>query len=130
MAQLARSEASRDAARANQLEGILATTTRKAFENTSNSGFLKLSHHDNVDVSKLLVRPAAPLAPTEVTEKMELKPIVTRFIKGDLPSLDQLLQDMFGDVVPDEVEDVLGDLLDDIFGNQPADQPAGGSGGS
>jgi polysaccharide biosynthesis transport protein len=37
MAQLARSEASRDAARANQLEGILATTTRKAFENTSNS---------------------------------------------------------------------------------------------
>ena len=37
MAQLARSEAARDAARASQLGGILASTTRKAFENTSNS---------------------------------------------------------------------------------------------
>lgn len=37
MAQLARSEAARDAARAGQLEGILSGITRKAYENTKNS---------------------------------------------------------------------------------------------
>ncbi len=49
---------------------------------------------------------------------------------GDLPSLDQLLEDLFGDVVPEEVENALGDLLGDLFGDQPADQPAGESGGA
>ncbi|MDP2345130.1 MAG: proline dehydrogenase family protein [Deltaproteobacteria bacterium] len=62
----------------------MAYLVRRLLENTSNSGFLKLSHHDNVDVSKLLVRPAGPLAPTEATEKMERKPVLNRFVKGDV----------------------------------------------
>ncbi len=61
----------------------MAYLVRRLLENTSNSGFLKLSHHDNVDVSKLLVRPSAPLAPNEQTEKMERMPLPA---KGDLRS--------------------------------------------
>ena len=65
----------------------MAYLVRRLLENTSNSGFLKLSHHDNVDVSKLLVRPSSSLGslpPGEQTEKMERKPVLNRFMKGDL----------------------------------------------
>ncbi len=37
----------------------MAYLVRRLLENTSNAGFLKLSHHDNVDVKKLMVPPTA-----------------------------------------------------------------------
>ncbi len=40
-----------------QLLPGMAYLVRRLLENTSNSGFLKLSHHDHVDVQKLMQRP-------------------------------------------------------------------------
>jgi delta 1-pyrroline-5-carboxylate dehydrogenase len=35
----------------------MAYLVRRLLENTSNSGFLKISHHDNVDVGRLMSAP-------------------------------------------------------------------------
>lgn len=60
----------------------MAYLVRRLLENTSNAGFLKLSHHDNVDVAKLLVRPAAAAAATEP----EKKATALRFTRGNVLS--------------------------------------------
>jgi len=56
----------------------MAYLVRRLLENTSNSGFLKLSHHDNVDVRKLLVAPQPPATPRQIAP--------SRLIKGDVTS--------------------------------------------
>ena len=45
------------------LPGV-AYLVRRLLENTSNSGFLRLSHHDGVDVAQLLAAPGAATPPT------------------------------------------------------------------
>src|SRR4051794_29028303 len=55
----------------------MAYLVRRLLENTSNSGFLKISHHDGVDVSKLM----APPRPGNNGQVLERK-----FKRGDLSS--------------------------------------------
>ncbi|HEY4223991.1 MAG TPA: bifunctional proline dehydrogenase/L-glutamate gamma-semialdehyde dehydrogenase, partial [Myxococcota bacterium] len=54
----------------------MAYLVRRLLENTSNSGFLKLSHHDGVDVKKLM-QPPAPVGVNERAPPMK---------RGDLTS--------------------------------------------
>jgi RHH-type proline utilization regulon transcriptional repressor/proline dehydrogenase/delta 1-pyrroline-5-carboxylate dehydrogenase len=58
----------------------MAYLVRRLLENTSNAGFLKLSHHDHVDVAQLMQAPA-PAAPKTATPTIAARPVMTR---GDL----------------------------------------------
>lgn len=59
----------------------MAYLVRRLLENTSNAGFLKLSHHDNVDVRKLMVAPAVT-PPNKPAEKKSA--LTTRFVNCSL----------------------------------------------
>jgi len=61
----------------------MAYLVRRLLENTSNAGFLKLSHHDNVDVKKLL---AAPVAESADLEKAKRQSGASKLVRGDLSS--------------------------------------------
>ena len=60
----------------------MAYLVRRLLENTSNSGFLKLSHHDHVDMGKLLARPTADAAALEKANNATK----SKLVKGDLSS--------------------------------------------
>jgi RHH-type proline utilization regulon transcriptional repressor/proline dehydrogenase/delta 1-pyrroline-5-carboxylate dehydrogenase len=58
----------------------MAYLVRRLLENTSNAGFLKLSHHDHVDMGKLLGRPVADAAAVEKASNATR----SKLVKGDL----------------------------------------------
>jgi RHH-type proline utilization regulon transcriptional repressor/proline dehydrogenase/delta 1-pyrroline-5-carboxylate dehydrogenase len=58
----------------------MAYLVRRLLENTSNAGFLKLSHHDHVDMGKLLARPVADAAAVDKATQATKSKIV----RGDL----------------------------------------------
>ena len=60
----------------------MAYLVRRLLENTSNAGFLKLSHHDHVDMGKLLARPAADAAAVEKASNATK----SKLVKGDVTS--------------------------------------------
>jgi RHH-type proline utilization regulon transcriptional repressor/proline dehydrogenase/delta 1-pyrroline-5-carboxylate dehydrogenase len=60
----------------------MAYLVRRLLENTSNAGFLKLSHHDHVDMGKLLGRPVADTAAVEKANNATK----SKLVKGDLNS--------------------------------------------
>ncbi len=61
----------------------MAYLVRRLLENTSNSGFLKLSHHDNVDVSKLL---KAPAADADAAARAAAQQATPKLVRGDVTS--------------------------------------------
>jgi RHH-type proline utilization regulon transcriptional repressor/proline dehydrogenase/delta 1-pyrroline-5-carboxylate dehydrogenase len=60
----------------------MAYLVRRLLENTSNQGFLKLSHHDHVDMGKLLARPVVDVGAVD-RSPAAAKP---KFVKGDIKS--------------------------------------------
>jgi RHH-type proline utilization regulon transcriptional repressor/proline dehydrogenase/delta 1-pyrroline-5-carboxylate dehydrogenase len=60
----------------------MAYLVRRLLENTSNAGFLKLSHHDHVDMGKLLARPAPDATALEKASNATR----SKLVKGDLSS--------------------------------------------
>jgi RHH-type proline utilization regulon transcriptional repressor/proline dehydrogenase/delta 1-pyrroline-5-carboxylate dehydrogenase len=61
----------------------MAYLVRRLLENTSNSGFLKLSHHDHVDLEKLMAAPKAEAAAVERAAKQQAK---SKLVRGDVTS--------------------------------------------
>lgn len=61
----------------------MAYLVRRLLENTSNSGFLKLSHHDGVDMSKLMEKPV-PRGVAEREAKMKKGDLKTPFVNCSL----------------------------------------------
>jgi RHH-type proline utilization regulon transcriptional repressor/proline dehydrogenase/delta 1-pyrroline-5-carboxylate dehydrogenase len=61
----------------------MAYLVRRLLENTSNSGFLKLTHHDHVDMSKLMAPPVAEAAAVERAAKQQA---AIKLVKGDITS--------------------------------------------
>lgn len=56
----------------------MAYLVRRLLENTSNAGFLKLSHHDHVDAAKLMAAPAASTSTTAPTAPK--RDLTTKFV--------------------------------------------------
>ena len=61
----------------------MAYLVRRLLENTSNAGFLKLSHHDHVDMDKLM---AAPVAAAGDVERAQKQSGASKLIKGNIDS--------------------------------------------
>ncbi len=61
----------------------MAYLVRRLLENTSNSGFLKLSHHDNVDVKKLL---QAPVVDESAAQRAAAQQATPKLVRGDVRS--------------------------------------------
>jgi RHH-type proline utilization regulon transcriptional repressor/proline dehydrogenase/delta 1-pyrroline-5-carboxylate dehydrogenase len=58
----------------------MAYLVRRLLENTANSGFLRLSHHDGTDIRRLLARPSPPpLSTVSRTHRMEVGDLKSPF---------------------------------------------------
>jgi hypothetical protein len=62
----------------------MAYLVRRLLENTSNAGFLKLSHHDHVDLKKLMVRPTPQGVGVREPQRMKVGDLASPFTNCEL----------------------------------------------
>jgi RHH-type proline utilization regulon transcriptional repressor/proline dehydrogenase/delta 1-pyrroline-5-carboxylate dehydrogenase len=73
----------------------MAYLVRRLLENTSNSGFLRLSYHENADIRALLAKPLAPPDPTlgqRPGSDFQNAPLTDFTIAAERESLDRAIQ--------------------------------------